>query len=130
MYIVYSKTLCLDKTSLVIGAKLQRHYRYVLLYYYTLIGQQFSHGNTCTLHWVNSVYLLFTCSVRSCIVIRCICVVKFSCLVCLFQLSCMFVSFTCPSPCVYRSLVQVLCVFSSWPVLFFHFTCPLNLVFL
>jgi len=69
MYIVYSKTLCLDKTSLVIGAKLQRQYRYFLLYYYTRIGQHFSHGNTCTLHWVNYVYLLFTCIVPSCIVI-------------------------------------------------------------
>ena len=123
MYIVYSKTLCLDKTSLVIGAKLQRHYRYFLLYYYTLTGQHCSHGNTCTLHWVNSVYLLFTCIVPSCIVIRCICVVKFSCIVCLFQLSCMFVSFTCPS---------TLCIFflSSRVSSLFHFTCPLNLVFL
>ena len=54
-----------------------------------------------TVHVTVSVYL-FTCIVPSCIVIHCICVVKFSCLVCLFH-----------------SLVQILCVFSSCPVL-----CP------
>ena len=61
-----------------------------------------------TVHVTVSVYL-FTCIVSSCIVIRCICLVKFSWLVCL-----------------YRSLVQVHCVFLLCPVLchfVIHFTC-------
>ena len=91
-----------------------------------------------TVHTTVSVYLLFTCIVPSCIVIRCICLVEISCLVWLYRsivqvLVCivhlsksLFVSFTCPSPCLYRLLVQVLvCIvqLSSIVSSLFHFTC-------
>ena len=44
---------------------------------------------------------------------------------CEVQLSCMFVSFTCPSPCLYRSLAHVLvCIVHLSKSLFVSFTCP------
>ena len=75
---------------------------HIITYYHIFTQMFFSVHLYCTILYCHPLYLC-----------------------CEVQLSCMFVSFTCPSPCLYRSLVQVLvCIVHLSKSLFVSFTCP------